>query len=182
MPNVGFLDTHWTLLDTTTLPCTTATSRGSRSSRSIVPGCRPVLPSEPWSSVRGERLSARIIHCHGKIIRSVRSTESRPRVFRYARTPREATVDDAGHLHLREQEVILRGATHARMSCSTMMQVARACRATVDGWGSPASPWKRAVSARTSHKGPASAAQPKGDLLLDSRGQSRTVTTRQLIE
>ena len=32
---------------------------------------------------------------------------------------REAPVDDAGHLHLREQEVVLRGAAHARMSHST---------------------------------------------------------------
>ena len=89
-PTFWTLTGHWTLLDTThsgpaQLPRRVALAATGLSPRAAAPRYR-----EPWSSVRGERLSARIIHCHGKIIRSVRSTESRPRVFRYARTYRLA--------------------------------------------------------------------------------------------
>ena len=160
------MDTHWTLLDTTTLPCTTATSRGSCSSRSIAPGCRPVLPSEPWSSVRGERLSARIIHCHGKIIRSVRSTESRR-----CRAPASSRAgSDSARRNTRSHELQHHDASGAGMQGDSG-RLGLAC-VTVEA-GSIGSH----IAQRTGERGAA-----HGDLLLDSRGQSRTVTTRDLIE
>ena len=113
----------WTLLDTTghyyagpaQLLRRVALAAAGQSPRATAPRDR-----EPWSSVRGERLSARIIHCHHRVRARQPGRPPAPAdVGQRPVEPREAPVDDAGHLHLREQEVILRGAAHARMSHST---------------------------------------------------------------